>query len=247
MIDIRGLTKRFGGRTVLENIDIGIGRGEIIVVIGPSGTGKSTLLRCINYLERPDAGTVRIGDVQVDAATATKDEILALRRCTAFVFQNYALFANRTALQNVAEGLIVVKKWPKAKAYERARATLERVGLGDRGDAYPAALSGGQQQRVGIARAMALDAALILFDEPTSSLDPEWVEEVLDVMRGLARGHQTMLVVTHEMQFARDVADRVIFMDEGRIVEEGPPSVLFAQPRDDRTRAFLRKVLQANA
>ena len=155
MIELKGLTKRFGDRTILDGIDLSIQRGEIIVVIGPSGTGKSTLLRCINYLERPDAGLVRVGDVAVDAATATKEEILALRRCTAFVFQNYALFANKTAIQNVAEGLLVVKKWPKKKAYERAQAMLERVGLGDRGDAYPAALSGGQQQRVGIARAMA--------------------------------------------------------------------------------------------
>ncbi|ESR22669.1 amino acid ABC transporter ATP-binding protein [Lutibaculum baratangense] len=243
MIEIRGLTKRFGDRAVLDGIDLDIGRGEIIVVIGPSGTGKSTLLRCLNFLEKPDAGTILVGDLTVDAARATKDEILRLRRCTAFVFQNYALFANKTALQNIAEGLIVVKKMAKAEAHAKAQAILERIGLGDRGDSYPAALSGGQQQRVGIGRAMALEAALILFDEPTSSLDPEWVDEVLDLMRQLARAHQTMLVVTHEMQFARDVADRVIFMDEGRIVEQGPPSELFFRPGDERTRSFLRKVL----
>ncbi|NIC07366.1 amino acid ABC transporter ATP-binding protein [Billgrantia bachuensis] len=243
MIKIANLVKRFGNATVLDGIDLEIEQGEIIVVIGPSGTGKSTLLRCLNFLERPDAGRLVIGDLDVDVTRASRTEILAARRRTAFVFQNYALFANKTALENIAEGLIVVNRWPKAKAHARAREILQRIGLADKADAYPASLSGGQQQRVGIGRAMAAQAEVILFDEPTSSLDPEWVEEVLGLMKQLARERQTMLVVTHEMGFARDVADRVVFMEGGRIVEQGPPSQLFNAPQDPRTRDFLRKIL----
>ncbi|MCE8014507.1 amino acid ABC transporter ATP-binding protein [Halomonas sp. MCCC 1A17488] len=243
MIKIANLVKRFGSATVLDGIDLEIDQGEIIVVIGPSGTGKSTLLRCLNFLERPDAGRLVIGDLDVDVTRVSRAEILAARRRTAFVFQNYALFANKTALENIAEGLIVVNRWPKAKAHARAREILQRIGLADKADAYPASLSGGQQQRVGIGRAMAAQAEVILFDEPTSSLDPEWVEEVLALMKQLARERQTMLVVTHEMGFARDVADRVVFMEGGRIVEQGPPSQLFNAPRDPRTRDFLRKIL----
>ncbi|NYS62555.1 amino acid ABC transporter ATP-binding protein [Vreelandella salicampi] len=243
MINVRHLIKRFGGSAVLDGIDLSIEQGEIIVVIGPSGTGKSTLLRCLNFLEKPEAGHITIGDLCVDAAHARRDDILALRRRTAFVFQNYALFANKTALENIAEGLIVVNRWSKNKAHSRAHEILERIGLADKANAYPASLSGGQQQRVGIGRAMAAQADVILFDEPTSSLDPEWVEEVLALMKQLATERQTMLVVTHEMSFAQDVADRVIFMEGGRIVEQGPPSQLFQAPKDPRTRDFLRKVL----
>ncbi|OHV08173.1 amino acid ABC transporter ATP-binding protein [Kushneria phosphatilytica] len=243
MIALSGITKRFGDHTVLDHIDLELERGEIIVVIGPSGTGKSTLLRCINFLETPDEGQLTVGDLNLDVTRATKQDILALRRRTAFVFQNYALFANKTALENIAESMIVVQGMAKAEAHHRAREILERIGLADRADAYPAALSGGQQQRIGIGRAMATGAEVILFDEPTSALDPEWVEEVLGLMKQLATERQTMIVVSHEMQFAREVADRVVFMDGGRIVEQAPPDRLFTQPDDERTRAFLRKIL----
>jgi len=242
MIEVRGLVKRFGDTTVLNGIDLTIQRGERIVVIGPSGTGKSTLLRCLNFLDRADAGTVRIGDLTVDVARASRAEILALRRRTAFVFQNYALFANRTARGNITEALVTVKGMSKAAAGARADAILGDIGLLERADAYPASLSGGQQQRVGIGRALAIEAELLLFDEPTSALDPEWVGEVLDLMRRIAEQRQTMLIVTHEMQFAREIADRVLFMEGGAIVEQGPPAELFDGPRDPRTQAFLRRV-----
>lgn len=242
MIEISGLTKNFGGTPVLNRIDLSVAPGERIVVIGPSGTGKSTLLRCLNFLDRPDAGTIRLNGMTVDAAKATKAEILAVRRRTAFVFQNYALFANKTARQNITEALVTVQKRPRAEAEARADEILREIGLAEKAGSYPAALSGGQQQRVGIGRAMALDAELMLFDEPTSALDPEWVGEVLDLMRKVAQARQTMLIVTHEMQFAREIADRVIFMEGGRIVEQGPPSQIFDAPRDPRTRDFLRRV-----
>lgn len=241
-VRIAGLTKRFGARTVLAGIDLDIAPGERIVIIGPSGTGKSTLLRCLNFLDTPDAGRITLGDLTLDAARATRREILALRRRTAFVFQTYALFANRTARQNITEALTVVKGLSRAEADARADDILARIGLADRGDAYPAALSGGQQQRVGIGRAMALGAELMLVDEPTSALDPEWVGEVLALLRRVAAERQTMLIVTHEMQFAREVADRILFMDEGRIVEQGPPAAIFETPRDPRLQAFLRRV-----
>ncbi|WP_416370085.1 amino acid ABC transporter ATP-binding protein [Tritonibacter mobilis] len=241
-ISISGLSKSFGESAVLRDISLEIQPGERVVIIGPSGTGKSTLLRCLNFLDRPDRGVIRVGDLSVDAANANRAEILALRRRTSFVFQNYALFANKTALQNITEALITVKGMPKSAADARARTILQDTGLLDKADAYPAALSGGQQQRVGIGRAMALDADLMLFDEPTSALDPEWVGEVLDLMRRVAEQGQTMLIVTHEMQFAREIADRIIFMSGGDVIEQGPPDQILSDPQDPRTRAFLRRV-----
>ncbi len=242
MIEITGLTKGFNGGTVLNGIDLSIAPGERIVIIGPSGTGKSTLLRCLNFLDRPEAGVIRIGDLTVDVARAGKAQILALRRRTAFVFQNYALFANKTARENITEALVTVQKQSRDAANARADQILRETGLTEKADAYPAALSGGQQQRVGIGRAMAQGAELMLFDEPTSALDPEWVGEVLDLMRRVAEERQTMLIVTHEMQFAREIADRIVFMENGRIVEQGPPSQIFDAPQDPRTRDFLRRV-----
>ncbi len=242
MISVQNLNKSFGATPVLQDISLDIQPGERVVVIGPSGTGKSTLLRCLNFLDTPDSGKITIGDLSVDAAHASRADILGLRRRTGFVFQNYALFANKTARQNITEALVTVKGMSRADADARADTILRETGLEARADAYPASLSGGQQQRVGIGRAMALDAELLLFDEPTSALDPEWVGEVLDLMRKLAESRQTMLIVTHEMQFAREIADRILFMDDGRIAEEGPPADLLDTPRDPRTRAFLRRV-----
>lgn len=242
MIKLVNIHKRFGDTEVLKGIDIDIKQGEIIVIIGSSGTGKSTLLRTVNFLENADKGVITIDDVSVDTENHTKAEVIALRRKTGFVFQNYALFAHMTARQNIAEGLITVRGWKKADALKRAQEILDDIGLGDKGDSYPAALSGGQQQRVGIGRAMALQPELLLFDEPTSALDPEWVGEVLQLMKELATKHQTMLVVTHEMQFAKEVADRVIFMAEGNIVEQGSPQDIFGNPQDPRLKKFLRQV-----
>lgn len=242
MIKLANIHKRFGDSEVLKGIDIDIKQGEIIVIIGSSGTGKSTLLRTVNFLENADKGVITIDDVSVDTEKHTKAEVIALRRKTGFVFQNYALFAHMTARQNIAEGLITVRGWKTADALKRAQEILDDIGLGDKGDSYPAALSGGQQQRVGIGRAMALQPELLLFDEPTSALDPEWVGEVLQLMKELATKHQTMLVVTHEMQFAKEVADRVIFMAEGNIVEQGSPQDIFGNPQDPRLKKFLRQV-----
>lgn len=242
MIKLTNIHKSFGDNEILKGIDLEIKKGEIIVVIGSSGTGKSTLLRCINFLEQANKGTISIDDIDVDTEKFTKAEILALRRKTGFVFQNYALFSHLTARQNIAEGLITVRDWKKDQAYAKAQQILDDIGLSDKGDSYPAALSGGQQQRVGIGRAMALQPELLLFDEPTSALDPELVGEVLALMKQLATQHQTMLVVTHEMQFAKEVADRVIFMAEGKIVEQGTPDQIFNDPQDPRLQKFLNLV-----
>lgn len=242
MISIRSLTKRFGDTTVLDAIDLDVAAGERVVIIGPSGTGKSTLLRCLNFLDRPDAGRITVGDVSVDATRASKREVLALRRATSFVFQNYALFAHKTAKENIMEALVTVQGQTRQQAEQHALDVLAETGLAAKADSYPAALSGGQQQRVGIGRAMAIGADLMMFDEPTSALDPEWVGEVLDLMRRVAERRQTMLIVTHEMQFAREIADRVVFMDGGRIVEAGLPDRVLDAPQDERLRRFLRRV-----
>lgn len=243
MIKVSNLSKKFGDLAVLKDISFEVQKGEIVVIIGPSGTGKSTLLRCLNYLETPTSGQIMIGDVNIDAVSHKQKQVTALRKQSSFVFQNYSLFANKTALQNVAESLITVWKTPKKEALDIAESILIKVGLADKLEVYPSQLSGGQQQRVGIARAMAAKGEVILFDEPTSALDPEWVDEVLGVMKQLAVERQTMIVVTHEMQFAKEVADRVIFMEEGFIVEQGSPADIFDNPQHDRTKAFVKRAL----
>jgi L-cystine transport system ATP-binding protein len=242
MIKLSNIWKAFHHNQVLKGIDLEVGKGEVVVLLGPSGSGKSTLLRCINYLERADRGSIRIGDLDVDTSQVRKPQIAALRRKTTMVFQNYNLFRNKTAIENVMEGLVVVLGLPLKAARDRSAACLEKVGLGDRFNHFPSQLSGGQQQRVGIARAMAMDPEVILFDEPTSSLDPEVVGGVLDVMKGLARDGMTMIVVTHEMAFAHEVANHVAFMDGGVVVEEGTPAQVFEQTRELRTRMFLQRV-----
>ncbi len=242
MLALRGVRKAFGGTEVLHGIDLTVRRGEVVAILGPSGSGKTTLLRCANFLERADAGELELGGELLDLARATRREVAAVRRRTAFVFQDYNLFRNRTVLGNVTEGLIVARRVPRAEAEERARACLARVGMAERADAYPAQLSGGQQQRVAIARALSMNPHVMLFDEATSALDPELVRDVLGVMRDLAHDGMTMIVVTHEMGFARDVADRVVFMDGGVIVEEGTPSEVFDHPKSERTKAFLGNI-----
>ena len=241
MIRIRGLKKTFGANQVLDGVDLDVEQGEVVTLIGPSGAGKTTLLRSLNWLEEPDAGTIDIDGASVCARSATRRQISALRGKTAMVFQHYNLFNNRTALENVTEGLCCVKRMPKKAARERGLELLNRVGLLDKADQYPSRLSGGQQQRVGIARALAVEPKVILFDEPTSALDPEWVGEVLAVMNRIAREGMTMIVVSHEMRFVRSVASRVVLLDEGVILEQGTPDALFNHPRHPRTRQFLRQ------
>lgn len=243
MLEIRNVHKSFGNNKILKGVDLKVDKGDVVVILGPSGSGKTTLLRCINFLERADQGTATFDDMTVDLHSANKKEVLAVRKRSAFVFQNYNLFNNKTAIENVAEGLTIGRKIPKEEAYKISREALDKVGLSDKYDSYPSQLSGGQQQRVGIARAVALNPDVILFDEPTSALDPELVGEVLEVMKGIAREGTTMIVVTHEMGFAKDVAKKVIFMDGGNIVEEGTPHDIFVTPKEERTRKFLRRVL----
>lgn len=240
MISIRNLKKSFGDLHVLKGIDLDVRRGEKVVVLGPSGSGKSTMLRCINALEDADSGTITVDGVEV---TSRRTNINRLREHLGMVFQRFNLWPHKTVLENVMLGQMVVSGRSKAEARERALKMLERVGLAAKADEYPVRLSGGQQQRVGIARALAMDPKAILFDEPTSALDPELVGEVLAVMKSLADEGMTMIVVTHEITFAREVADRVIFMDGGAIVEENIPAELFDHPQEPRTQAFLSKVL----
>lgn len=243
MIEIRGIHKKFGKNEVLKGVDIKVKKGEVVVILGPSGSGKTTLLRCINFLEKADEGELVVGNKNINFKSATKKDILEIRRKTAMVFQSYNLFSNKTALENVMEGLIIARKIPKNEAEEISKKTLDKVGLKDKYNFYPSQLSGGQQQRVGIARAVALNPEVILFDEPTSALDPELVGEVLSVMKAVAKEGITMIVVTHEMSFASDIASKVIFMDGGVVVEEGSPKDIFLSPKEERTKQFLKRIL----
>lgn len=242
IVSIRGLTKRFGPSVVLSGIDLDVSVGEVVCVVGPSGAGKSTLIRCINLLEEFDhSGSIRVDGVEVRRGKS----LAAVRADVGMVFQAFNLFPHLTVLENVTLAPRRVRRVDAAEAESRAKELLERVGLASHADKFPAQLSGGQQQRVAIARALAMQPRVLMFDEPTSALDPEMVGEVLDVMRGLAGSGVTMIVVTHEMEFARQVADRVIFMDGGSIVEQGPPEAIFGTPREARTRAFLGAVLKS--
>ncbi|GGB25332.1 ABC transporter ATP-binding protein [Flexivirga endophytica] len=255
LLQATSLAKKFGDHEVIKDVSFSVPRGTVTAIVGPSGSGKTTLLRGLNALERPDSGIVQIADVSVDFAKirasrrgrlGSADRAL-LRRYQAhsgMVFQGHNLFPHRTALQNVTEGPIVVQRVPAAEATENARALLAKVGLADHADKFPYQLSGGQQQRVGIARALALEPDLLLFDEPTSALDPELVGEVLDVIRQLAKEGRTMVLVTHEIRFARDVADEVLFIDGGLVVERGRPRDVLDHPKHERTQAFLRRLLE---
>ena len=240
MLEIRNLQKSFGNTKVLRGIDLDVERGDVVAVLGPSGAGKTTFLRCLNFLEQADSGSMIFDGEKLSFGHVTRQEIARVRRKTAFVFQNYNLFRNKTALQNVTEGLIVARRIPRARAEEIGRRMLEKVGLSARRDFYPHQLSGGQQQRVAIARALATDPEIIFFDEPTSALDPELIDEVLAVMRQLAEEGRTMLVVTHEMNFARTVSSKVVFMEDGAVLDSGPARAFFANPREERVKAFLR-------
>lgn len=241
-ISIQHVRKSFGDNQVIKDISLDLDNGDVVAILGPSGSGKTTFLRCLNYLEHADAGTLTLDGVSYDLHSASRKEILDLRRRTAFVFQQYNLFANMTALHNVMEGLVTARHMNRREAEAIAREKLRQVGLEDRCDYYPSQLSGGQQQRVSIARAVAVNPEVILFDEPTSALDPELIGEVLSVMRDLANEGTTMIVVTHEMSFARKVASKVVFMEHGLVVEQGAPRQIFTAPTQERTRQFLRQL-----
>lgn len=243
MLQVTGIHKKFNKREVLKGIDLTVNKGNVVVILGPSGSGKTTLLRCVNFLEKADSGHLDFDEISLDYDTVTGKQIHNVRKKTAFVFQNYNLFNNKTVLENVAEGLIYGHGVEKAKAMGIARQAIDKVGLSDHYDYYPSQLSGGQQQRVGIARAIAIEPEVILFDEPTSALDPELIGEVLTIIRQLAKEGKTMVIVTHEMQFAREIATHVIFMEDGIIVEEGDPEKVFSKPEKERTRQFLSRVL----
>jgi ABC-type polar amino acid transport system ATPase subunit len=239
LIEVTGLKKSFGSNQVLKGINLKIKKGEIVTLIGPSGGGKTTILRSLNWLERPDSGIISIGDIRVEAGKETKKQVRELRSQSSMVFQHYNLWSNKTALENVTESMTLVKKMPKKEAIERGEALLARVGLADKRNEYPSRLSGGQQQRIGIARALAVEPKVMLFDEPTSALDPEWVGGVLEVMTEIANEGMTMIVVSHEMRFVKSVSNRVLFLDGGLIVEDGTPDRIFHHPENERTRAFL--------
>lgn len=242
MIRLTNIHKAFGKNKVLNGINLTVKKGDVVAILGPSGSGKTTLLRCVNFLERPNDGEVSIGDFKISGKHPSKHDIIQLRRKTAMVFQHYNLFKHKTVLENVMEGLIIAQKQPKDEAKRKSLEVLHKVGLTDKIDAYPSQLSGGQQQRVGIARALALNPEVILFDEPTSALDPELVGEVLTVIRKIANEGVTMIIVTHEVGFAREVSSHVVFMDGGVIVEEGQPEELFVRPKEERTKQFLKRV-----
>jgi len=241
MLEMRGVTKRFGRLAALDGVDLEVARGERVVVCGASGSGKSTLVQCVNGLVAHDAGSIVVDGTEVSHAQGSLPEI---RRAVGMVFQQFNLFPHLSVLENCTLGLRLVRHLPQAECESRAMALLKRLGVAEQAAKFPAALSGGQQQRVAIARALVLEPRLMLFDEPTSALDPEMIREVLDTMVALARSGMTMIVVTHEMGFAREVADRVVYMDHGRIVEQGPPAEFFSAPREARTRAFLDRILR---
>ncbi len=242
MIKMQNIHKRFGKTEVLKGVDIEVNDGEVVVLLGPSGSGKTTLLRCLNFLEKADKGAISIGDLSLDAAAAGKKQILEARRRTSMVFQQYNIFQHKTALENVMEGMVVVQKKDKEEARKTATELLIQVGLGEKMNFYPSQLSGGQQQRVGIARALALDPEVILFDEPTSALDPELVGEVLKVMRDVAKAGKTMIVATHEMAFASEIADKVVFMYDGVIAEQGTPKYIFEESQNEQLAKFLARL-----
>ena len=240
MLEVTQIRKSFGDLEVLKQVDLQVNKGDVVAILGPSGSGKTTLLRCLNFLENADGGEMDFDGEHVSLGHVSKKDAARLRKKTAFVFQNYNLFRNKTALENVTEGLIIGRKMPKAEAIQIGRQALEKVGLSDREDYYPSQLSGGQQQRVAIARAIATKPEIIYFDEPTSALDPELTSEVLAVMRTLAEEGMTMLVVTHEMSFAQNVSNQVVFMEHGVVVESGDSYSFFHSPREGRTRSFLQ-------
>ena len=242
ILEVTQIRKSFGDLEVLKQVDLQVNKGDVVAILGPSGSGKTTLLRCLNFLENADGGELNFDGEHISLGHVSKKDAARLRKKTAFVFQNYNLFRNKTALQNVTEGLIIARRMPKAQAQEIGRQALDKVGLSDRYDYYPSQLSGGQQQRVAIARALATNPEIIYFDEPTSALDPELTGEVLAVMRQLANEGMTMLVVTHEMGFARNVSSRVIFMENGNIVESADSRSFFQNPKEERTKQFLRLV-----